>query len=116
MQSVRVHAALLVGRYDLDVLAQPEQPAGDADGDVCVLPARTRTRGAPCSPCSSTSQPASCRTACRAAARQVTLAIWPPVTNPTPLDSDTPRSSRTQAAATSSTTDKAGDATNPAPF
>jgi hypothetical protein len=38
MQSVRAHAALLVGRYDLDVLAQPEQPAGDADGDVCVLP------------------------------------------------------------------------------
>ena len=46
-------------------------------------PTSTFTRGAPWSPSRSTSQPWAASTWLRAAARQVVLAIWPPVTKPT---------------------------------
>ena len=42
---------------------------------------RIRMGGAPASPCSSTFHPRFCKRAWRAAARQVTCAIWQPVTN-----------------------------------
>jgi len=71
--------------------------------------AKTRTGGAPGSPFSSTFHPARLRTSCRAAASPVKLAIWPPVTKPTPDPGGRPRSSRIHDAAVSSMTETAGE-------
>ena len=70
--------------------------------------ARMRIGGLPASPLASTSQPASRNRAWRAAARQVACAIWVPVTKPMLTVSGRPNRSRSQPAATSSTTDAAG--------
>ena len=69
----------------------------------------TRIGGPPCRPSSSTSQPARRRTAWRAAARAVTLAMVAPVVYPTDEPVGRPRSSSSQPAATSSTTAAAGE-------
>jgi hypothetical protein len=40
-QRVGAHAATVVGRYDLDAVAQPEQPAGEVDGGAPPASAHT---------------------------------------------------------------------------
>ena len=71
----------------------------------------TVTGGAPWRPSRSTSQPARARTAWRAAASAVKLAIVAPVTNPTLVPAGRPSSSTSQPAATSSATAAAGEMT-----
>ena len=68
-------------------------------------------RGAPLSPSAATSHPERASTACRAAARQVVLAICPPVTKPMPVPSGKLNNSRSQPSTVSSTTAAAGDST-----
>src|SRR6267143_16038 len=63
-------------------------------------------------PWAATSQPARASTCWRAAARQVVLAIWPPVTIPIPVPEDSPNSSVNQPITVSSTTAAAGESTN----
>jgi hypothetical protein len=70
--------------------------------------ATRRIGGAPERPLCSTSQPRAARSAWRAAARQVTCAIWQPVTNAKPALAGMPRSSFSQPPATSSATAAAG--------
>ena len=65
----------------------------------------SRTRGAPCRPPASASQPTRPRTALRAAARQVTCACWQPVVRPNDAPAGSPSRSSSQPPATSSTTD-----------
>jgi hypothetical protein len=72
-------------------------------------PATTCTRGAPCRPSCSTSHPARWSTAWRAMTIAVKFAGPPPVTNPTLVSAGRPNSSRSQPAATSSTTAAAGE-------
>ena len=72
------------------------------------LEVRMRTLGAPASPSRLTSHPARARTACRAAARQVTWAIWQPVTRAKEADAGRPSTSLSQVPQTSSTTAAAG--------
>ena len=74
-------------------------------------PATTVTGGAPISPCPAASQPCRARTASRAAARQVALAMVAPVTKPPPAPSGRPSSSVTQRSATASSRAAAGDMT-----
>src|SRR5918995_6553017 len=68
----------------------------------------TRTFGAPLSPSRLTSHPALDSTACRAAARHVTWAIWQPVTREYDADAGRPSTSLSQVPQTSSTTAAAG--------
>ncbi len=74
-------------------------------------PTTTVIRGARCRPSRSTSQPARRSTSWRAAARQVKLAMWQPVTKPTVAVAGRPSSSSTQPATMSSSTATAGDIT-----
>ena len=66
-------------------------------------------RGAPARPSASTSQPARRSNPCRAAARQVKLAAWHPVTKPTELSRGRSSTSSNQSAATCSTTAAQGE-------
>ena len=72
-------------------------------------PQTTCTRGAPIRPSRSTSQPARASTAWRAAARQVVLAPWAPVTKPTLALAGRPSRSSAQPAAISSIAATAGE-------
>ena len=69
---------------------------------------RMRTGGEPARPWRSTSQPRSRSTPWRAAARQVTWAIWQPVTKAKLASAGRSKRSFSQAPATSSTTAAAG--------
>src|SRR5882724_4134325 len=74
-------------------------------------PASTATSGARLRPWAATSQPARASTCWRAAARQVVLAICPPVTIPIPVPAGSPNSPVNQAITVSSTTAAAGEST-----
>ncbi len=79
-------------------------------------PTTTVISGAPNSPRSSTDQPASASTRCRAAARAVKFAIVAPVVNPADVPAGSPNRSTSQPSTTSSTTAAAGDMTYIATF
>ena len=68
----------------------------------------TLIRGLPASPSLPTSHPAFASTAWRAALRQVTCAIWHPVTSANDAEAGRPSSSLSQVPATSSTTAATG--------
>src|SRR6476646_2664760 len=74
-----------------------------------LLATQDADRGAAISPSRSTSQPVSLKTACRAAARHVVLAAWPPVTKPTLAFSGSPSKSSTHAEEISSMAAAAGE-------
>src|SRR5467141_602529 len=74
-------------------------------------PASTATSGARLRPWAATFQPARASTCWRAAARQVVLAICPPVTIPIPVPAGSPNSPVNQAITVSSTTAAAGEST-----
>src|SRR6266478_5307560 len=79
-------------------------------------PTTTLSSGAPNSPRSSAFQPARRRSAPRAAARQVKLAIVAPVTNPAPQEAGRPKISRSQPRTISSKAAATGDITVRAVF
>lgn len=78
--------------------------------EACTsFPTTTLISGAPNSPCSSTFQPARFSRACRAAAKQLKLAVVAPVTKPTPQEEGSRKTSRSQPAVTSSRNAATGD-------
>ena len=76
-----------------------------------LAPATTVIGGEPASPSASRSQPARSSTACRAAARAVTCAIWQPVVKPNEASAGSPNSSLSQLPATCSATSADGPST-----
>ena len=106
------------GRRGRGVPGRRPRPARGAPGRGSAAPGRrcraaprppaTRTPGEPTSPRLATSQPARRSTSSRPAARQVKLAIVPPVTKPTALSAGRPSRSSSHASVISSTAVWAG--------
>ncbi len=112
LQGVEPHPSLLVGRHRRSRGHGPAPGTGAPSGSWRAPrpPRATSIAGEPASPSASTSQPRAASTRWRAAARQVTCAIWQPVVSPNEVPAGRPNRSSSQAPTTSSTTDADGPA------
>ena len=100
-QGVQPDPALAVGRRSARTVPEPRPSRCTATSIVACrsCDAITRTRGAPWSPASSTSQPAPASTACRRGGEPGEVGhLQPPVTNPTAASAGRPSRSITQRA------------------